>query len=86
MDDDKYDFDSLLSCDSCPPPDYMMMPPPPPPPHLQELCHYEGDCGHHPIISNIISGNDFIHIISLILITSLTIIIVFSVSCIIVYR
>ena len=65
----------------------MLIPPPPPPPHLQDLCHYEGDCSHQPVISDVVSGVDSVmHIISLILITSLTIIIVFTVSCIIVYR
>ena len=69
------------------PPDFMLIPPPPPPPHLQDLCHYEGDCSHQPVISDVVSGVDSVmHIISLILITSLTIIIVFAVSCIIVYR
>ena len=57
----------------------MLIPPPPPPPHLQELCHYQGDCSHHPVISNIVSNNSIIHVISLVTITSLTIVVVFIV-------
>ena len=67
----------------------MLLPPPPPPAHLPDLCHYQGDCAHHPVISSLSSvpgAPDFIHVVSLAAVTSLTIILVFTVSCIIVYR
>ena len=77
-------------CEDCPPPpDFMVLPPPPPPPQLPDLCHYQGDCAHHPVLSSLASASgapDIMHVVSLAAVTSLTIILVFTVSCVIVYR
>ena len=74
-------------CDDCsPPPDFMLVPPPPPPPHLQELCHYQGDCSHHPVIDTLHTNSSIVHVISLVTITTATIILVLAVSCIILLR
>ena len=76
-----------FTCQDCPPPppqDFMLFPPPPPP--LQELCHYQGDCSHHPVISNLHSDSSIINAIVLVIITSLTVSLVIVVSCIIILR
>ena len=76
-----------MECEGCPP-DFMALPPPPPPPPLPDLCHYQGDCAHHPVISlaSASGAPDIMHVVSLAAVTSLTIILVFTVSCVIVYR
>ena len=61
------------------------MPPPPPPPNLQELCHYQGDCSHHPVIDTLHTNSSIVHVIT-ITITTITIILVVAVSCIILLR
>ena len=78
-------------CDDCspPPPDFMLVPPPPPPPpppHLQELCHYQGDCSHHPVIDTLHTNSSIVHVISLVTVTTLTIVMVVVVSCFILLR
>ena len=74
-------------CQDCPPPpDFMLLPPPPPPPPLQELCHYQGDCSHHPVVSNLNTSSSILHAVTLVTITSITIILVLVVSCVILLR
>ena len=68
------------------PPPLFSLPPPPPPPWLPELCHYAGDCAAQPAISSLLASSSVLHVVSLVTITALTIVLVFAVSCIIVYR
>ena len=81
---DSLAWEDCEDCDDWGPPDFMLVPPPPPP--FQELCHYQGDCSHHPVINSLQSNSSIIHAVSLVTITSITIISVLVVCCVIVVR